>query len=243
MLLVSAELSGGDSATCKSSCKTGRLTVHNLSTIECLQKSLSERCVCIATPFLLILLAFVCDAGPEKEKWVSVVTLIAAASSKAVTALVQELNNIEAKLVKLNRVLARPILEAIFTPMRAVLQLKGCDKPAGSLKSLKSIVQQAELEIKAGNKSLPDVVKEIKAWRQGVLTTWDGSGVLLTKPDLVMFCEEGVPVRIMVDDAFRADCLDSNDLVELFLCCEKDDAVLQPGATITMLRYLAMPLV
>ena len=123
--------------------------------------------------------------------------------------------------------------------MNSVLQRKGCNE------ALKSILQNAKrlfTGIRDGSlQSLLKLVKDIKAWRKGVLTTLDGSGDLLTKTDLVMFCEEGVPVRIMVDDAFRADCLDSNDLVELFLCCEKDDAVLQPGTTITMLRYLAKP--
>ena len=175
--------------------------------------------------------------------WTSIVTLMAAALSLEVKGLIKRLNETEAQK-DMPADMKNSYLHHVEADVKKVLELHGCNHAltGGPVETVKSIVEKAQAGMHWGSpESLLALVKEIKSWRKEILTTFDGSGHLLTSRNLVMFSEERVPVRITVDGAFHADCLDSNDLLELFLCCEKDDALLQPGATISMVRYLAKP--
>lgn len=104
--------------------------------------------------------------------------------------------------------------------------------------SLEAISQQFAETLQAEERPrtvLEGRVQALKAWRECILTTYDGSGYLMGDSRMPHF-QELLPVRIMVNDAFEKDCLDSNDLLELFLCCHEDSAVLCPTASVTLLR-------
>ena len=187
---------------------------------------------------------FSCAVGPSKESWTSMVLVIAAASSQEVKRLIKQLNQGAAKLAAARgqHAGASEILDQIATDMDSVLRLPGAAHalagPTGQTATLESVVRDAQNRNPHWtDRGMLDAVENIKAWRNEILTSFDGSGQLLTLHNgLMRFSEEGLPVRILVNDAFQADCLDSNDLVELFLCCEADDIVLQPGATVSMVR-------
>ena len=82
---------------------------------------------------------------------------------------------------------------------------------------------------------LAKCAESITGWKQRVLATRDGSGCLLSSQEVPEF-KDGLPVRITVNGCFEADCLDSNDLVKLFCCCPKDNALLQQGSDISIAR-------
>ncbi len=127
---------------------------------------------------------------------------------------------------------------------KAVLDMPGAAvKKPSSDSSLSSIWDNFSSELNYAT-SMPALklhallakcAENITGWKQRVLATLDGSGHLLSSKEVPEF-KDGLPVRITVNGRFEADCLDSNDLVKLFLCCPKDNALMQQGSDISIAR-------
>ena len=191
-------------------------------------------------------------AGCEGRAWVNVVNTIAAAYSHQLIFMVKAFHK-QAAICKANKLrdaheTMTEVSQHLSGSIRSVLDLPGADmlssgSPRGSNTSdpsLRSLLTALSSTLKGPDAIqavklqhvLTDCIKGIIGWRQTVLTTVDGSGHLLASA-----CPWDLPVRVLVNGRFEADCLDCNDLVELFCCRSADSALLQQDSTISVARY------
>lgn len=171
------------------------------------------------------------------------VHLIAAAASESITSLICFLNGTaaQAKLAK-PQPSGMQLLAAFSHAQQytSVTALPGCNATRPEIPaSLHSILQGLRRTLSADparpHECLLEVIQAIKEWKDNVLSSCDGSGCVLGSAGMPSF-KQGLPVRIMLNGSFEKDCLDSNDLVELFCCCPKGSPLLQPRATISLIR-------
>jgi hypothetical protein len=191
----------------------------------------------------LDLSSFCCCAGPPEDEWTNMVHLIAAAASESITSLICFLNGTaaQAKLAK-PQPSGMQLLAAFSNAQQytSVTALPGCNATRPEIPaSLHSILQGLRRTLSADparpHECLLEVIQAIKEWKDNVLSSCDGSGCVLGSAGMPSF-KQGLPVRIMLNGSFEKDCLDSNDLVELFCCCPKGSPLLQPRATISLIR-------
>lgn len=184
-----------------------------------------------------------CFSGPPEDEWRNMVHLIAAAASESITSLICFLNHTAAQAKP-----ARPqpsgtqLLAALSNAQQyaSVTALPGFNATRPEVPaSLHSILQDLSGKLSADparpHECLLEVIQAIKEWKDSVLSTCDGSGYVLSIAGMPSF-KQGLPVRIMLNSSFEKDCLDSNDLVELFFCCPKGSPLLQPRATVSLIR-------
>lgn len=171
------------------------------------------------------------------------VYLVAAAASESMTKLVCFLNHTaaQAKLAEPQpsgtQLLANLTDAKQYTSIEA---LPGCNATRAEMPaSLQSILQGLSGTLSADpakpHECLLEGIQAIKEWKDNVLSTCDGSGYVLGSAGMPLF-KQGLPVRIMLNGSFEKDCLDSNDLVELFCCCPEGSPLLQPRATVSLIR-------
>ncbi|KAL0047438.1 hypothetical protein WJX82_003437 [Trebouxia sp. C0006] len=182
--------------------------------------------------------------GPPEDEWTNMVHLIAAAASESITSLICFLNGTaaQAKLAK-PQPSGMQLLAAFSNAQQytSVTALPGCNATRPEIPaSLHSILQGLRRTLSADparpHECLLEVIQAIKDWKDNVLSSCDGSGCVLGSAGMPSF-KQGLPVRIMLNGSFEKDCLDSNDLVELFCCCPKGSPLLQPRATISLIRH------
>lgn len=163
------------------------------------------------------------------------VHLVAAAASQSLQALVKGLNN-QVLLAKGSKSRRGANIKQEYAAVQA---LPGFAVPGPHSDSLQNTSEKFAIRLQEDQNPGPMLeawVKALKAWRNSILTTCDGSGYVLGDAKMPHF-QEQLPVRIMVNGSFVKDCLDSNDLVELFCCCHKDSVAISSTATVTLLRY------
>lgn len=180
-----------------------------------------------------------CATEPPQTVWADMVHLVAAAASQSLQALIKGLNK-QVLLAKGSKSQRGAIIQQEYAAVQA---LPGYAVPGPHGLSLQNASDQFATRLQEDQnprETLEAWVKALKAWRARILITCDGSGYVLGDAKMPHF-QELLPVRIMVNDNFVKDCLDSNDLVELFCCCHKDSAVISPTATVTLLRYQNLP--
>ncbi len=184
-----------------------------------------------------------CCAGPPEDEWRNMVYLIAAAASESITSLICFLNHTaaQAKLAKPRPSGTQLLTEVSYAKQyTSVMALPGCNATRPEIPaSLHSILQDLSGTLFADpakpHECLLEVIQAIKEWKDNVLSICDGSGYVLGSAGMPLF-KQGLPVRIMLNGSFEKDCLDSNDLVELFCCCPEGSPLLQPRATVSLIR-------
>jgi len=155
----------------------------------------------------------------QRSAWMNTVNTIAAAASQQLKELVRMLHQCLAQ----SKAKPPPDRAKLFQQLQAAAKAVS-DMPGAGLavqntgSTLTGIVDSLNTDLRytAGAKPqdvLTNGIRNLTAWRQQVLTTLDGSGYLLSDRRAPVF-KGGLPVRIMVNGRFEADCLDSNDLVE-----------------------------
>lgn len=172
------------------------------------------------------------------------VNAIAAASSLQLKELIKALHGGVAQCKAQPSANGQTVYHWLQGAAQAVLDMPGVGHILTEGNSLVGIVDEldSKLRVKSDEKPLQvllDSIKLVTDWRQGVLTSLDGSGYPLGNKAAPEF-KGGLPVRVMVNGRFEKDCLDSNDLVELFCCCPADSALLH-GNAISVARYKSQP--
>ena len=183
--------------------------------------------------------------------WVSVVNTIAAAYSHQLMVMVKALHK-QAAVCKANKfrdahqVMAE-VSQQLSGSLQSVLELPGADMlNSGSPRSsdssddsLHSLLTALSSTLRSLDAIQPvklqdvltDCIKGLIGWRQTVLTTLDGSGHPLASARTW-----DLPVRVLVNGRFEADCLDCNDLVKLFCCSSAESDLLQCDSTVSVAR-------
>lgn len=176
-------------------------------------------------------------AGGQASAWMNVVNTIAAALSSQLKYVIKALHQCAAQSQGIKQTAAfEAAYDSAFQQLqpsfKTVMDLPGADmtssaspcSSAGSGGSMRSILDAVsntlEHPTSVSAAKLHDVlsacIEDLSTWKRSVLSTLDGSGHPLTA---VQEFAGGLPVRVLVNGRFEADCLDSNDLVELFCCC------------------------
>ena len=159
---------------------------------------------------------------------------VAAAASQSLQALVKGLNY-QVLLAKGARSQHDAVVQE-YAAMQSLPEFAVPDRHGVSLRDTSDQFAERLQEGQNPRNVLEQWVKALKAWRERILSSCDGSGFVLGDTQMPHF-QELLPVRIMINGMFVKDCLDSNDLVELFCCCQADSVVISPTATVTLLRY------
>lgn len=180
--------------------------------------------------------------GVQESQWVNVVNTIAAAFSRELRMFVKALHDVAANSKA--AIDGQAAYQKLEETIKAVHDMPGAalDVPQSTL-SLCSLLDRlisdlrhpATVPAAKPRDVLTNCIKTVTGWRQHVLTTLDGSGHLLSSKTAPEF-QDGLPVRIMVNGRFEADCLDSNDMVQLFCCPPADSALLQHDSEISIAR-------
>ncbi len=183
-------------------------------------------------------------AGGQRSAWITAVNAIAAASSSELKVLVKQLHQLSAQTKASKSSDGQAARQSLQFAVKTVLDMPGAAvKEPNSDSSLCSIWDDFSSAVNYTTSTpalklhalLAKCAESITGWKQRVLATRDGSGCLLSSQEVPEF-KDGLPVRITVNGCFEADCLDSNDLVKLFCCCPKDNALLQQGSDISIAR-------
>ena len=172
--------------------------------------------------------------GTDKDKvaaWESIVGAKAAAQHQAVCNLIWTLNQTARKLHTTPTAGEAREAQEVQDLADTVVGLQGSYAQPG--------LQIADIRSKLGAPwtadLLEDIVHKIRTWRQGILDHCS-TGQTSREAEVFEGAPFGLPVRVLVNGMFRADCLDSNDLVKLFCCCTAEDVVLQPDSVISIAR-------
>lgn len=182
--------------------------------------------------------------GGQKSAWITAVNTIAAASSNELKVLVKQLHQLSARTKASKSNDGQAAYQSLQSAVQAVVDMPGAAmKEPNSDSSLCSILDTfrsalnyaTSMPVLELHALLAKCVENITGWKQRVMATLDGSGHLLSSKEAPEF-KDGLPVRITVNGRFEADCLDSNDLVKLFCCCPKENALLQQGSDISIAR-------
>ena len=172
--------------------------------------------------------------------WINTVNTIAAASSSQLADLIKRLHQVAAQSRQSAAMDNSTADGCLRSAMQAVVHMPGVDgNELESSASLRSTVDSISSALKSPA-AVPHIVlrtcvDQLVAWRQQVLMTLDGSGCKFSCNEVPEF-QQGLPVRVLVDGRFVADCLDSNDLVKVFCCCPANSPLLQPDSIVSIAR-------
>lgn len=171
--------------------------------------------------------------GDPGHRWEDVVRVIAVAQDPAVSDLVRNLNQSAAMRSQGLQTEAQD--QQLRKIISVVEQLPGSPVTFEQPQCLAMILRHLPPIDCWTSQLLADASHMVTTWQHAVLFRQGGTGPPLAKSS--MFQAE-LPVRILVDGLFRADCLDGNDLVKLFCCCPAQEPLLQADTVIQIARQV-----